>query len=554
MSRKLLLSIVMVAVGASLLVAAGFASPAQSSSPAAASQVAKTGGTLNIDINTDFDYTDPALDYYQLGWELMYAVCLKLLNYPDANGAASSQLQPEAAAGFPKISNSGKTYDFNVNASFTKFSNGQPVTAKNFLAAINRNANPKMQSPAGGFMTDIVGAQAALDGKASSVSGATVKGSHLIIRLTRPAPDFLSRIAMPFFCAIPTNTPINENGIETFPSAGPYYIASRTANKQAVIKRNPNYKGKRPHNFDQIVYTVGNSQEATRLRVEQAQTDFADGGVPPASYAEIAQKYGVNKGQFWVKPILSVSYLAFNHDRALFKGSNALGNVNLKKAINYAIDRRALLAQSGYLAGKRTDQILPPGMNGFRDADLYPLKGPNFAKAKSLATGHTGDGKAVLYTCTTAVCQQRAQIYQFDLKQMGLDVEVRQFARSVQFGKEGNKGEPYDLADEGWLADYADPFDFINILLAGDQIHENNNVTFAYFNDPGYNKKMAQAALLSGSARYKAYGNLDIDISKNAAPWAARSNGTNRLFVSKRVGCFTYNNIYGPDYAAWCLK
>src|SRR5207244_8636762 len=125
----------------------------------------------------------------------------------------------------------------------------------------------------------------------------------------------------------------------------------------------------------------------------------------------------------------------FNHDRALFKG-----NVPLMKAINYALDRKAVLQQGGYLAGKRTDQILPPGMNGFRDASLYPLKGPDLNTAKKYATGHTRDGKAVLYTSTRPEAALRAQIYQFNLKQIGLDVEIKQFARGVQFQKEGIRG------------------------------------------------------------------------------------------------------------------
>ena len=69
-----------------------------------------------------------------------------------------------------------------------------------------------------------------------------------------------------------------------------------------------------------------------------------------------------------------MQYFAFNHDRPLFKG---VKGAYLAKAINYAIDRKAILAQGGYLAGKRTDQILPPGIAGFRDANLYPLKGPD---------------------------------------------------------------------------------------------------------------------------------------------------------------------------------
>ena len=48
------------------------------------------------------------------------------MNYPDANGPKGLQLVPEAAAGFPKISNNGKTYDFNVKVGFTKFSRTAP--------------------------------------------------------------------------------------------------------------------------------------------------------------------------------------------------------------------------------------------------------------------------------------------------------------------------------------------------------------------------------------------------------------------------------------------
>jgi ABC-type oligopeptide transport system substrate-binding subunit len=489
----------------------------------------KAGGTLTVDLQTDLDYTDPALDYFQPGWELEYSTCLKLLNYPDANGAKSSQLQPEAAVAFPKISNNGKRYDFTVNANFTKFSNGQPVTAANFKAAFDRNADPKMQSPSVAFFSDIVGADK------SPVTGVQVRGNHLIINLTKAAPDFLSRVAMPFFCAVPTNLAHDPNGVDTPPSAGPYYIAERVVNQRIVVKKNPNYKGKRPHNLDQIVYNIGNTLAATYLRVQQGQTDYAGSGIPAPSYAEAAQKYGVNKknGQFWVKPTLSVSYFAFNHDRPLFKG-----NVPLMKAINYAIDRPATLRQSGYLAGKRTDQILPPGMVGFRDANLYPLKGPDLKTANKFAKGNTRDGKAVYYTSTRPEAALRAQIVQFNLKQIGLDVEVKQFARGVQFQKEGNRGEPFDIADEGWVADYADPYDFINVLLSGENIHDTNNNNFAYFNDPSYNKKMNQAALLSGNARAKAYGNLDIDLMKNAAPWAARSNGTNRYVFSNHLGCF----------------
>jgi peptide/nickel transport system substrate-binding protein len=549
LKTRLWLAAALLAVGAGLLVAAGFAGPAAGAAAAPAKAGAVSGGTLNVELSTDTDYTDPALAYLASSWELEYATCLKLLNYPDSNGPQASQLVAEGASGMPRVSKDGRTYDFTVNASFTKFSNGQPVTAANFAAALNRDANPKMQSPATSFISDVVGAQEVFDGRAQTISGVKVRGKHLLVTLRNPAPDFLARIAMPFFCAIPTNLPIDSNGVEELPAAGPYYVADRTPNKAIVLKRNPFYKGKRPHNPTQIVYTIGNSLEAIRLRVEQGATDYAAQGIPPAAYAEVAQKYGINKGQFWVKPQLGVSYLSMNHDREIFKN-----NVPLMKAINYAIDRRALLAQSGFLAGKRTDQILPPGMAGFQNADLYPTKAPNIDFAKKIAQGHLRDGKIVFYTSNRGAAPLQAQIVQFNLKQIGLDVEVRQFSRAVQITKEGTRGEPFDMGNDGWIADYADPYDFINVLLSGDGIQESNNNNYSYFNDPTYNKKMRDASRLFGSARYKAYGALDVEMMKNAAPIAPRSNPNARVFVSKRFGCFTFSPIYTVDLAAACIK
>ena len=548
MTRRLWLAALLCAIGTGLIVAAGPAGASDTSSSARHATAAQ-GGTLNVDLSTDVDYTDPALAYFQPSWELEYATCLKLVNYPDANGPRASQLVPEAATGMPKVSKDGKTYDFNVKADFTRFSNGQRVSAASFAAALNRDANPKMQSPASSFIIDIVGAQEMLAGKAPSLSGVKVRGSHLLVTLKAPAPDFLARIAMPFFCGIPSNMPLDSNGVEEPASAGPYYVAERSPNKSIVLKRNPYYKGKRPHNVNQIVYSIGNSLEAIRLRVEQGATDYAAQGIPPAAWTEIANKYGVNKGQFFVRPILGVNYLSLNHDRPIFKN-----NVPLMKAINHAIDRHALLAQSGFLAGKRTDQILPPGLAGFRDADLYPLKAPNLSAAKKLAAGHLRDGKIVVYTSNRGAAPLQGQIIQFNLKQIGLDVEVKQFSRAVQITKEGTRGEPFDIGNDGWFADYADPFDFINVLLSGDTLQDSNNNNLSYFNDPVYNKKMLAASRLSGDARSKAYADLDVEMMKNAAPMAPRSNPNQRIFVSKRFGCFTFNPAYTVDLAAACIK
>jgi ABC-type transport system substrate-binding protein len=226
--------------------------------------------------------------------------------------------------------------------------------------------------------------------------------------------------------------------------------------------------------------------------------------------------------------------------------------VNVRKAVAFAIDRPALVRLSGAYSGEPSDQYLPPGLPSFEDADLFPLAGPDVEKAKELMGGKTG--KAVMYTCNQAPCPERAQLIQQNLKAIGIDVSIKQFPRNVQFAKEGIRGEPFDIADEGWIADYPDPYDFINKLLDGRTIQEANNVNFSYFNDPAYNKKMDEAAAQTGEARDRAYAELDADIAGNAVPLAAWSVPNNIDFFSARVGCQLFQPVYFMDLGALCLR
>ena len=519
---------------------------------AAPQRAGKTGGTFVVELSTDIDYIDPQLDYLSSGWEIQYAVGCKLFNYPDKMGDPGSQLQPEAAAGPPIVSKDGRTYTFKIRPGI-KFSSGENVTAKSFADAINRIASKELQSPGSSFIDIIQGADAALDGRTKTLSGVTASGNTLTIKLLRPAPDLIARLAMPFFQAI--NPALagdtDAEGVNTFASCGPYYVAARTPGKSILLKRNTFYKGSRPHNVDQIEYRIGNSLQVIEQNVESGTTDFAAQGLDPTSWKRLADKYGVNKGRIFIAPSLSVVYLAMNNDRPLFKN-----NPKLRQAVNFAIDRRALLSQSGFGAGIRSDHILPPGVPGASKSNgtLYPLKAPNLKKANALAKGHLRDGKAILWASNRGADPLQAQIFQYNLKQIGLDVEVQLLSRGVQITREGVRGADFDLTSEAWTADYPDPYDFINVLLSGDSLRDANNNNIAYFNDPKYNTAMRNAAKLTGTPRYTTYGTLDMDISKNAVPWAVRAWGTDRIFVSGRTGCFVHSNVYSFDLAAVCIK
>jgi ABC-type oligopeptide transport system substrate-binding subunit len=554
MSKRLMLSVAMLVIGASLLAATATAgSSASASGPEASSGPAQKGGTFRYSLDTDIDYVDTALSYYTISWQIMYASHAMLMNYPDAAAPRGSRLVPEVSQGMPVISKDGKTYTFTLKKTY-RFSNGAKVTAANYAAAINRDLNPKMASPAQPFIEDIVGAKAVIDGKATKATGVKVLSPYkLQIKLTKRAPDLLSRLAMPFFAPIPTSMPINPDGVGApVVTSGPYYIAKWEPKRSITLLRNRFYTGPRPHNINRFDYDIGLPLATIRLNVESNATDH--GPVPPAAHAELGQKYGVRKaspGQYFVNPSAAFRYLAMNHDRPLYGGS-ANGNVGLKKAVNFAIDRIAMINQRGAYAGVINDQYMPPTMRGFQNAALYPSR-PNVARARSLAQGNTRGGKQVFYTCNTGPCLPITQIVQDNLKAIGIDSEIKPFPRAVQFTKTGTRGEPFDMSLEGWHMDYFDPYDFI-FLLDGGTIRPANNVNFSYFNSPAYNKKIAAAASLVGQARYRAFGNLDIDLAKNAAPLASFITDNTRLLFSKSTGCFLYQPVYEVDLAALCKK
>jgi len=480
---------------------------------------------------TDVDFTDPSLAYGTVSWQIEYATALKLYNYPDKAPPAGGRLQPEGASGFPIVSKDGKTYTIAVKSGY-KFSDGSPVTAKNYVFAMNRALSPTMQSPAATFMTTIQGAQAVIDGKAKTASGIKVKGNKIVIKLTQPDGGILAKLGMPFFQALKTNMALDKQGVNTYPTAGPYTITERTVGRHITVTKNKFYKGNRPANVQTFDINVNTNLDQSLLQVKAGQADYDMGGLPPTAHSDLGQQFGINKGRYFVHPLVETDYVALNTQGDAFK------SVALRQAANNAIDRPGMLRVRGAYAGKRTVQILPPGMGGFQRTKAYPLTGPNYPKAKQLAGSSC---KTVnLWTTTSATGVNLGQVFKYNLSQIGCDVQVKLFQGFQIYTAAGQKGAGFDAAIVGWNQDYPDPYDFLDVLLNGQNIHDSNNNNLAYFNVGSINNRLAAANKLSGDQRYNTYGKLDVDITKNYAPWAAYDNRNEREFVSSRVGGYLF--------------
>ena len=525
----------------------------QSGAPAS-HPVAVKGGVARFSSSHDFQ-TDPAL--YPDG-QINYATCAKLLNYPDAPAPAGTRLIPEVAASLPARSPDGKTYTFTIRKGFA-FSPPlhERVTAQTFKSAIERSLNPKM-GVAGAYVRDIAGEAAYQSGKAAHISGVVADGDKLSITLAAPAPDFPARIAMPFFCAVPLNTPIDPKGVPAIPSAGPYYIAAQVPNRSLVLKRNPNYHGPRPQRLKEIDYTIGVAPSRSVADVEAGRSDYiADGYLPPDPDAEakLAARYGPasaaarnGKQRYFVNPTLALAFLNLNTSRPLFS------DVHLRKAVNYAIDRRALARQGGFVSGPfptiPSDQYLPPTMPGASRRALYP-PASDLRTARRLAPD--AHGTAVLYTCNRPFCRLHAQVIRSNLGGLGLHVDVREFPKTELFERAGRKGAPFDILDSHWFPDYADPSDFLNVLL-DQRIRARGNLNNSYYTDARLARELARISTLSSEARYRAYSALSVELARDAAPWVAYAVGTNRDFFSARMGCQIFQPVYGIDIAALCTR
>jgi ABC-type transport system substrate-binding protein len=267
--------------------------------------------------------------------------------------------------------------------------------------------------------------------------------------------------------------------------------------------------------------------------------------------SRLAARYGPGspaaargRQQYFVNPGVQLDYFDLNTHRTLFS------DVRVREAVNDVLNRRARARLEDWfepLPEPPTDHYLPPGMPGFRNVHVYPTT-PDVGKARALVRhAHAAGRTAVLHTCDAYPCPQQAQIVKTDLARIGLRVQISKLPSTTLFTREETPGKrSFDLAWDGWLPLYADPQAMLSEILEDSSVDPT-------FTDPVYRRKLARAARLSGPKRFLTYGNLDLDIARNAAPLAPFGNVTSDDFFSARIGCQTYG-FYGMDLAALCLR
>jgi len=486
---------------------------------------------------------------------LLRAACASLLNFPPKRPPVGYRLVPDLAVGQPRISNGARTYTFTIRRGRRFGVTGKFVTPRDVAQTFNRALDPRFKLPNGdltqlaGTLSDIKGADAVLADRARRAKGVVVRGRKVILRLASfDHPYFLQAAAT--LCILPAGLPVDPEGARApLRTAGPYTITAYSPGRSITLRRNRFYSGPFPARVERIVARLTDEGSIVdRVR----RGEFEWGAVTSRFLAdkarELESRYGINKGRFFVTRGTFLRLLVLNASRPLFDD-----NAPLRQAVNNAVDRRALVEARGYRAGNLTDQYLPPSFPGFTDAHIYRLRRPNLTEARRLAKGHTRRRKVVFYGPDNAVGKATGEILARNLAAIGLDVEAKYWsAPDPLFRKLRTRGEPFDIGYVGWSS-VPDP-SLLSFLFHGRGIGREGYGNWSYFNSPRFNRALERAAGLTGPARYRAYGALDVELAHDAAPAVAFAYDNAMTIVGPRVPRRCVVLTPGFDILAACLK
>ncbi|MGE8205090.1 peptide ABC transporter substrate-binding protein [Heyndrickxia sp. NPDC080065] len=376
---------------------------------------------------------------------------------------------PEAATAKNwDVSSDGKTYTFHIRSN-AKWSNGDPVTAGDFEFAWKRLLDPDTASPAAFLGYFIEGGEAFNTGKGSkdAVKVKAVDEKTFEVVLTSPQAYFLSVIANPVF--FPINQKVAEANPKWFAEAdsfvanGPFKLTKWEHDSNMVMEKNENYWDAANVKLDKVTWAMVDDPTTEYQMFQSGELDTS--GIPPESSEQIFKE-----GKAIVEDQAGTYFYRFNVTKEPFK------NVNIRKAFAMAIDQQQIVDYVTKNKEKAAHGFVSYGFSqpdgqDFRDAggDLFNFD-PKEAKAL-LEKGMKEEGykklPAVTLTYSTSPNHKKiAETMQGMLKEnLGVDVKLANMEWNV-FTEEQTKLK-FQLSRSSFLADYADPINFLENFTTG---------------------------------------------------------------------------------------
>ena len=400
------------------------------------------------------------------------------------------EIEPGVAESWD-ISEDGRTYIFHLRED-ALWSNGQPVTAEDFYWSWERVLNPALGSQYAYMLFSVVGAEAYNTGELDDFSqvGARVVDEHTFeVTLTEPTPYFLQ--VLDHYSTFP----VNKDNVLAFGSAtdqlsqwaregnivtnGPFTLNEWRINSHLSVSKFEDYWGTEQVQLNGIVfYPTENLVTEERM--------FRDGQIHktndiPLDKIPVYQQD--NPELIYVEPYLGTYFYNINLTR------EPLDDVRVRMALNLAVDRE-LLAETVMLGiVDPAYAIVPPDTLGYDPVQLFDYN-PERARELLAEAGYPGGegfpAFEILYNTQESHRKIAVAIQQMWMSELNIPVTIVNQEWKVYLDSQNNMD--YDVVRRGWIGDYIDPNNFLDLFLTGG----GNNKTA--FSDARYDEIITQLA------------------------------------------------------------
>ena len=460
-----------------------------------ANEAAASGDTkeLAIQVGPTPETIDPALNSSNDGGNMLQHLAEGLLKV-DKNG----NTVPGLAESY-EVSDDGLTYTFKLRKGL-KWSDGSDLTAKDFVYSWKRVADPNTAAPYGqDVLGKVKGYEEAAGGNIDALAVSAPDDTTFVVELANPVP-FFDKIA-----AFSTLVPVQEATIEangdawtlspeTNITAGPYKLAEFTDGDRIVLEKNENYWDKDSITFDKITYRLIEDPNAAYTAYNQGEVSM----IKSVPSEEIPALKGTE--EFHVDPLMGTYYLSFNTTKKPFD------NEDVRMALSLVIDRDYVantVMQGTYLPANK---MIGPGVSDAAPDSSFEkvteekyTKGvgsgdyeADVAKAKELlakAGYPDGQGFPTIEYSTNdqgyhkSVAEYLQNVWKEKLG-INTDIAIKEWKVFTADRRAGN----YDVARNGWVMDWNDPSNLLNLFVTGSG---NNDGKISI---PEYDELMEKAA------------------------------------------------------------
>lgn len=437
-----------------------------------------------------------------------------------ARGALATEMVP---------SNQAKTWTITLRQGVL-WSDGVPFTAQHAVDGIERVLNPKTASEYGYFLFTIKNARAYNEGKIKDFSQVGVKindKGQIVIELEQPQSYF------PYLLTHHSTFPIRKDVVEKYGdkwtdpdkivTLGAYKLKVWEHDKNLVLERNDSYWGEKAKIKNVLAYMINEYSTALNL-YESGKLDFQQ-SLPSRELANLRKLPGYRQ-----TPIFSLYYYGFNTRKPPFN------NVKVRRAFAQAIDRKQItdLINGGQVP---LSSWIPVGMFGY-EADRG-LKFDPEAAAKLLDEAGFKDrsklGSIKIGFNTNEDHQRIAENVQAQLKKnLGVDVELRNEEWKVYLNS--LKSDPPNIYRMGWVGDYPDPDNFMNLMTS---YSENNRTGWKNLEYDKYIKE--GASIVNRDQRKAVYSKAQALLTEQESPVIPIYSSVTQNLISDRVQNFPLN-------------